>query len=203
MAGGGGAVSSAQAPPGGDAYLAQATAAGQDELVLVDTPGGDRRAEFTAFMAESGPALGRLALFLTGDAHRAEELVQHALVKTYEAWPRVRAGDPHAYARRVVANQRIDTWRRRHREDLTDPSALPHTPQPGGEGQHADRDELVRALRRLPARRRRVVVLRYLVGLPEAQVAADLGISVGTVKSTAARGLAQLRTLLEDDRRNP
>src|SRR5665648_617322 len=62
----------------------------------------------------------------------------------------------------------------------------------------ADRDQLVRALAKLSPRQRRVVVLRHLVGLPEADVAADLGISVGTVKSTSSRALAQLRATLSD-----
>ena len=47
-----------------------------------------------------------------------------------------------------------------------------------------------------PPRQRRIVVLRHFVGLPEAEVAAELGVSVGTVKSTASRGLATLRTAL-------
>lgn len=54
----------------------------------------------------------------------------------------------------------------------------------------------MRALATLTARQRRVVVLRHLVGLTEREVADDLGVSVGTVKSTASRGLAQLRSVL-------
>ena len=61
---------------------------------------------------------------------------------------------------------------------------------------HAERDALVRALAQLSPQRRRVVVLRYLMDLSEREVADDLNISVGTVKSTAARGLGQLRVLL-------
>lgn len=54
----------------------------------------------------------------------------------------------------------------------------------------------MRALAHLSARQRRVVVLRHLVGLSEKEVAEDLGVSVGTVKTTASRGLHRLRTLL-------
>jgi RNA polymerase sigma-70 factor (sigma-E family) len=157
-----------------------------------------RDAEFTAFMAEAEPLLTRTAWLLCGDAHRAEELVQQALVRTYVAWPRARAGDPVAYARRTLSNLRIDTWRKRRREVLvgTDsPPAIGGT-VPSQAQAHAERDVLVRALARLPERRRRVVVLRYLLDLSEREVADDLDISVGTVKSTAARGLAQLRELL-------
>lgn len=186
-----------------------AAGTGAEALDPVDTPAcpdptgtpapPDPHAEFDAFMVASGPALGRLALFLAGDVHRAEELLQQTFVRTWSAWPRVRDGDPHAYARRVMANQRVDTWRRRRREALTAPDDLPEQPVPDG-GQHvADRDQLVRALRALPERRRRVVVLRYLVGLSENEAATTLGVTAGTVKSTAARGLAQLRAVLEQE----
>lgn len=153
--------------------------------------------EFAAFMRDATPALGRLALFLTGDVHRAEELVQQTLVRTFEAWPRARNGDPLAYARRILANQRIDTWRRRRREIITDPALVPDRGVPDGARERAERDQLVRALATLGARRRRVVVLRYLVGLSERDVATELGLPLGTVKSTAARGLAELRELLD------
>jgi RNA polymerase sigma factor (sigma-70 family) len=60
-----------------------------------------------------------------------------------------------------------------------------------------DRDELLRALAELPAGQRTAVVLRYLEELTEAETAAALGCSVGTVKSQTARGLAKLRVLLD------
>jgi RNA polymerase sigma-70 factor (sigma-E family) len=153
----------------------------------------DRDAEFAAFMAADGNALLHTAWLLCGDGHRAEELTQQALVSTYVAWGRVREGDPLAYARRTLANARIDSWRRRRREMLTDPQTMPIGSTPGHDGRVAERDELVRALRSLTARQRRIVVLRHFVGLSEAEVADDLGVSLGTVKSTASRALAQLR----------
>lgn len=174
--------------------------AGPDDRVpgmsTTTRPGAE--AEFSAFVTASAPGLHRTARLLTGDAHRAEELVQATLVKTYLAWPRARATDPEAYARRVLANQRIDTWRRHRREVLTDPAAVPERPSGARAAADtaADRDEVVRALLTLTPRQRRVVVLRYLVGLSEAEVAADLGVSVGTVKSTASRGLERLRAVL-------
>ena len=156
----------------------------------------DTDAEFTAFMQAHAADLLRTAWLLVGDAHRAEELVQHALVRTYAAWPRARRDDPLAYARRTLMNLRIDTWRRRRREVLSAPERLPETRAAGGQGPSDDRDQLVRALALLSPRQRRIVVLRHFVGLPEAEVAAELGISVGTVKSTASRGLATLRAAL-------
>nr|WP_309135152.1 SigE family RNA polymerase sigma factor [Cellulomonas sp.] len=160
-------------------------------------------AEFTAFMAAAGPGLLRTAWLLVGDAHRAEELVQQALVRTYGAWGRVRRGDPAAYTRRTLVNLRTDTWRRRRREVLTAPDELPEDAVASGTGAVHDRDALVRALARLTPRQRRVVVLRHLVGLTEREVADDLGISTGTVKSTASRALAALRSDLAVDAGTP
>lgn len=171
-------------------------------LVEVLAPRGDRgadhEAEFAAFMATAAPLLGRTAWLLCGDVHQADELVQQALVKTYLAWPRARDRDPLAYARRTLANLRIETWRRRRREVLVAPAHLPEHGDAGGTRGYEDRDRLVRALAGLTARQRRIVVLRHFEGLSEAEVAADLGVSVGTVKSTASRSLARLRVVLTD-----
>lgn len=159
----------------------------------------DWDAEFTAFVADHGQALGRTARLLCRDPHRAEELTQLALVRTYVAWGTARRGEPIAYARRVLANARIDTWRTHRREVITSPEDLPEPHQsPAEPAEHPRRDDAVTALHRLPAKRRRVVVLRYVVGLSEREVAETLGISVGAVKSAASRGLTQLRGTLEE-----
>ncbi len=166
----------------------------------IDASAADWDGEFTAFVAQCGQALGRTARLLCGDPHRAEELTQLALVRTYLAWGTARRGEPLAYARRVLANARIDTWRTRRREVLTAPESMPEPrgttvpDDPGG------RDEVVVALHRLPVKRRRVVVLRYVEGLSELEVADTLGISVGAVKSAASRGTAQLRAELKQTR---
>lgn len=187
---------------------ARATVAGgarvrDDEHVDVLAVGGGGVAgafgsdeEFAAFMAEAAPALARTAWLLCGDARRAEELVQQTLVRTYLAWPRARRRDPLAYARRTLANLRIDTWRARRREVLTAPSDLPEGVVESGASRVAERDQLVRALGTLSPRARRIVVLRHLEGMSEREVAEDLGVSLGTVKSTASRALAQLRGAL-------
>jgi RNA polymerase sigma-70 factor (sigma-E family) len=194
--------------PSADEVLAEASSS--DVVVLVGQGRHDRDAAFTAFVAEHQGDLLRTAWLLVGDAHRAEELTQTALVRTYAAWPRAASGDPLAYARRVLVNLRIDTWRRRRREVLVAPEDLPDDAAHPGTSPHrstadhqADRDQLVRALATLTARQRRVVVLRHLVGLPEAEVAEDLGVSVGTVKSTSSRALALLRVALAERPETP
>ena len=98
-----------------------------DESARVLSTGGppDTDAEFTAFMQAHSADLLRTAWLLVGDAHRAEELVQHALVRTYASWSRTRGDDPLAYTRRTLVNLRIDTWRRRRREVLSAPEHLP------------------------------------------------------------------------------
>ncbi|MFB7798469.1 SigE family RNA polymerase sigma factor [Isoptericola sp. NPDC056134] len=160
--------------------------------------GATSEEEFTSFMRDAAPALARTAWLLCGDAHLADELVQQALTRTYLRWSTAREGDPLAYARRVLANLRIDLWRKRRHEVVTAPAELPEgAARRSDADHHADRDRLVRALATLSTRQRRIVVLRHLVGLTEREVAADLGVSVGTVKSTASRGLAQLRSVLE------
>lgn len=169
------------------------------EYVVVRSVGTPltRDQEFTAFVVDHRSTLLRAAWLLVGDAHRAEELAQHALERTYVAWPRARDGNPLAYARRTLVNLRTDSWRRRRREVLVEPTELAdNAPRHDDPERLGDRDRLTRALQSLSERQRRIVVLRYLMDLPEAEVAADLGVSVGTVKSTASRALAELRRVM-------
>lgn len=188
-----GGVSSTGEP----ASPAPAAGSVQDAVVLLDGR-GDRDAEFAAFVRAASPELGRVAWYLCGDPVRAEDLLQHALLRTYLAWGRLHGGDPVAYTRRVLANTRIDIWRKERRESLTAPEAMPDAGADDGAATRAERDRLGRALRALPTQQRRIVALRHLVGLSEAETAAELGVSLGTVKSTASRGLARLRELLAE-----
>jgi RNA polymerase sigma-70 factor (sigma-E family) len=173
-----------------------------DDAAVLDAPRaivvttGTRADRFTTFARERSPELSRIAYLLCGDVHRAADLVQLALERTYRAWNRVGDGDPFAYARRVIATARIDTWRRTKHDVLVAPADLRPGSASDGSQHVVDRDELVRALRQLPAGQRRIVVLRYLLDRTEKQTAEDLGISVGAVKSGASRGLDRLRLIL-------
>jgi RNA polymerase sigma-70 factor (sigma-E family) len=154
-------------------------------------PRPSRDADYVRFVKSVWAHNLRLARMLTGDRHRAEELLQDSLVTLYSHWRRVSArGDPQAYLRRILVNGNVSWWRKRRREQLVD--VVPERGDPrAGEPQY--HDELQRALLRLPAHQRAVVVLRHYEDLSEKVVAATLGCSIGTVKSQNARAVARLR----------
>jgi RNA polymerase sigma-70 factor (sigma-E family) len=149
---------------------------------------------FAEFATGNARRLRHIARLLTGDEHRAEDLLQVALARTYRRWDRVRQyDDPLAYVRRVLVNAHIDWWHRRWRHEVPT-ERLPDAPVAGDlAGDQADRDQLTRALAALAPRERAVIVLRYYADLSEADIARTLGVAAGTVKSTAARALAKLR----------
>lgn len=158
-------------------------------------PKSRRDAEFAAFMTGASAYLGRTAWLLTGDREAAADLLQATLVKTYVAWPRVRPDGALAYARRIMVNLDVDGQRARHGAVVV--AEPPDIPTADRVDEVDDRERLGRLLATLPVRQRRVVVLRYLHDLSEQQVAAELRLPLGTVKSNAARGLAALRVALK------
>ena len=149
-------------------------------------------AAFDDFVAARSAALVRAAYLLCGDRARAEDLVQVALVKTWQRWQRV--GDiehVEAYVRRVVFTSYLAWWRRERETAVSD---VPDRVCRRDDAAAADiRHDVVAALRRLPRGQRAIVVLRFYEDLTEAQTAAVLGCAVGTVKSQTARALARLR----------
>ena len=155
--------------------------------------------QFREFVAARSSALLRTAYLLTGDWSTAEDLLQTALTKTYLAWKRlggIEAVEP--YARRVMVNTSTSWWRRRwHGERPTE--VLPERAGVDEIEQQLDRDLLWRHLRALPNRQRAVLVLRYYEDMSEAQTAAMLDISPGTVKSQTSRALATLRRRMDAD----
>ena len=156
---------------------------------------------FEEFVSASSARLFTLAMLLCG-RHRAEaeDLLQGVLERSYRRWSRIcHGGDPERYVRAMLVNASVDRWRRLRRrpEALSWPAGDPAVPDQSAA--LADRDQLLRALALLPARQRAVIVLRYLEDLSEAQAAAVLGCSAGTVKSQASRALARLRELAGDE----
>ena len=141
--------------------------------------------------------LVRLALLLVGDRPTAEDVVQDVFTRLQARDGRLAGRDDGglAYARAAVVNGCRSV--QRHRVTVHRASAVlpPPDVQDSAEGQALlaeDRRRVLAALSKLPPRRREVLVLRYYLGLSEAEIAATLGISAGAVKSSAARGLATL-----------
>lgn len=150
--------------------------------------------EFREFVRARYADLLRTAYLLTGNRDTAQDLVHEALLKAMRHWRRI--DEPMAYVRRAMVNERTSRWRRIGlRELLT--ATVPDRVSPDSTDGVAVRDELLAALDRLPVRMRTVLVLRYWEDLPEAEVAAVMDCSLGTVKSQAARGLARLREVLD------
>ncbi|MEV0381848.1 SigE family RNA polymerase sigma factor [Nonomuraea sp. NPDC050643] len=151
------------------------------------------RSEYDAFVTAAWHRLLRTAYLLTRDWAVAEDLVQTALMKAWQAWPRIR--DEHeAYVRKIIVNVHSSWWRRRwRRAELTTGSPPDRAQESDHMGQADEREFVWQALGRLPARQRAVVVLRFFEDMTEAQAAETLGCSVGTVKSQTSRALAKLR----------
>jgi RNA polymerase sigma-70 factor (sigma-E family) len=145
--------------------------------------------EFTAWAVGVERRLLRSAYLLTGDLHRAEDLVQEALVKVAMRWDRLREGNPTAYARTILVRDNVSWWRRGRREVLVEDPV-------GVAAVSSDPDTAMvvrRALGRLTPAQRAVVVLRHFDDLSVEETAAVLRVTPGTVKSQNAAGLARLR----------
>lgn len=150
-----------------------------------------REPDFRGFVTARSPALMRTAFLLTGDWQRGEDLLQTAFLHCFRRWDRIE--DHEAYVRRTLVRTYAG-WRRRRWIGETPTNPLPDRPQcPEQLGAVDLRTDLLRLLGELRPRQRAVVVLRYYEDMAESEVAEVLGISPGTVKSQAARGLAHLR----------
>ncbi|GAA1237763.1 SigE family RNA polymerase sigma factor [Oryzihumus leptocrescens] len=161
----------------------------------------------TDLYAAHWASLVRLAWLLVRDQQVAEEAVQDAFVSMHARWQQLR--DPEAalaYLRRSVVNTSRSVVRHRVVEDrhlareASSPTSPWRTTEASAEERavaHEQGEELLSALRGLPRRQREVLVLRYYLDLTEAQIADALGISPGSVKSHAHRGLSSLRTQME------
>ena len=161
---------------------------------------------FRDFVVARSAALQRSAYLLTGDRGEAEDAVQAALVRLYVSWPRIHSSEAtEAYARKVLLRE-VLSWRRKKRVAVGLTGAPPERALLVSPDQVEDRDRLRRALQELPPRQRAVVVLRFYDDLTEAQTAELLGVSTGSVKTHASRGLQRLRASLaaeEEETRSP
>jgi RNA polymerase sigma-70 factor (sigma-E family) len=159
--------------------------------------GSDEPVTFDEYVVSRSPALLRFGAALTGDPYLAEDLVQSALVKAHRHWRTVSTADhPDAYVRRVMVTTHVSAGRKRRvLETLT--SVLPERSLGTDLAEQVgDRDELERAIRRLPPQQRAVLVLRHYAGYEDAAIADVLGCSEGSVRAYASKGATALRAAL-------
>lgn len=153
--------------------------------------------DFREFAAVHGPSLMRAAYVLTGNKHRAEDLLQSVLAKLAARWGAGPPDHPEAYARKALYRELVSWWRvRRHHEvprddlpdrtvaDFSDTSDLKVT--------------LAKALLQLPAKQRALLYLRYYEDRSEAETAEIVGVAVGTVKSQTHKALRRLREVVPE-----
>jgi RNA polymerase sigma-70 factor (sigma-E family) len=146
-------------------------------------------------------ALVRLAAMLVRDTPTAEEVVQDAFIAMHDGWDRLRDTEKAlAYMRQAVVNRSRSVLRHRSVVEKNAPKPAPDMPS----AEHGaltllERSAVIAALRDLPERQREAIVLRYYADLSEAEIAAAMRISRGAVKSHTARGMAALRSALEQD----
>lgn len=152
----------------------------------------------TELYAREYRKLVRLAVLLLGDVQSAEEAVQDAFIAMHSGWESVRDADKaFPYLRRAVVNKARSVLR--HRLVTAKYAPAPPPDEPSAEQrvlESLERSAVVVALRGLPVRQREAIVLRYYAGLSEAEIAAAMGVSKGSVKSHTARGMSTLRATL-------
>lgn len=133
----------------------------------------------------------QVAFTMLGTRPEAEDLAQEALARAYLHWKKI---EPYAtpWVLRVTGNLAIDVLRRRRLAERVSVGPVAGVVE-------GERIDLQRALAGISRRQRSAVVLRYFADMSEAEVAATLGCSVGTVKKHTSRGLLTLRRLLETE----
>jgi RNA polymerase sigma-70 factor (sigma-E family) len=149
---------------------------------------------YDRFFDECLPSVLGLARRLTGNPSQAEDIAIEALGRAYAHWEKVRQMEhARAWVLRVTTNLVIGQARRRRIELPTGAT------EPDVADVVALRLALLATMRTLPRRQREAVALRYLVDMPEREVAAAMGVTAGSVKKHLSRGLAALRAALGTD----
>jgi RNA polymerase sigma-70 factor (ECF subfamily) len=150
-------------------------------------------AEFRQFFQENRTQLVALAYLWCGDREEAVDLAQETLTRTWEHWGSVsRHPNPEAWARRVLHNLCTSRWRRRKLE-----RSHATTSSKSQEGVPDEMEiDVARLVARLAPKPRRALVLHDVVGLSVSEIAVEMGVSEGTVRSWLSRSRATLRSQL-------
>lgn len=131
---------------------------------------------------------------MAGDPHRAEDLVQAALIRTHSHWRRVSViARPDLYVRRAILNEHISSRRSRWAGVLLRPGALEARSSPDPAGASVERSEMLQRLQAVSPRQRAVLILRFYEDMSDTEIAAVLDCSFGTVRGHVSRALATLR----------
>ncbi|MEH0936171.1 SigE family RNA polymerase sigma factor [Micromonospora psammae] len=153
--------------------------------------------EFDAFYAACAGRIVGHVYALTGNRSEAEDAVAEAFTRAWQRWATVREADsPEAWVRRVASRAAVSSWRktfnrvRAHRRAAAVDQSVP--------GLNEDHVALLQALQQLSANQRRAVVLHHLNDLSVAEVAAEMQVPVGTVKSYLARGRRAMAGMLTE-----
>jgi RNA polymerase sigma-70 factor (sigma-E family) len=145
-------------------------------------------------------AMVRLALLLVDDRETAEDVAQDAFAALHRRWDSLSTQDAAiGYLRACVVNGARSVLRRRRtvrRNPQPAEDLLTVGPADGRVLLAEEHREVIAALRQLPARQREVIVLRYWSELSEPEIASTLGISIGSVKSSASRGRDAIAAIL-------
>jgi RNA polymerase sigma-70 factor (sigma-E family) len=151
--------------------------------------------EYIEYVTARLPALRRLAYVLSGDAHRADDLVQQTITALFVRWRKIRTV---AHLDRYVRSMLVHTFIDERRLAWAKVRLFHEIPEQAAPVDHGfeDRTVLHAALAQVPRRQRAVLVLRFIYDLSVSEVAESLGCSEGTVKSQTSRGLTTLRKLL-------
>lgn len=151
---------------------------------------------FDDWYRDAYPRLLASLVVMTGDRSVAEDVAAEACSRCLERWDGGRApDDPSAWTYTVAVNLVRRTWRRRQKERDLLATVVPASSLAPGDPEL----ELWRAVAALPDRARLAIVLRYLAGLPEADIAAAMGVAPGTVAATLSKARARLGLALEAD----
>jgi len=171
------------------------TEAAVDQRELVERA---KRGDHDAFAGLVDPALARLdaaARLILRDPELARDAVQEALIRAWRDLPGLRDPDRFdAWLHRLTVNSCLDLARRRRRRPIeVEISPIDSPASPDLSGALADRELIDGALKRLDPGHRAVVALHFLLGMPLSDVAASLGIPIGTAKSRLHYALAAMR----------
>jgi RNA polymerase sigma-70 factor (sigma-E family) len=194
--------SSSRFPALGGAVAPGSTGADGAVSGTADAGQPDARQAVSALYEAHAVGLIRLAIVMLGDRPAAEDVVQEAFCGLYRRWGQLDdPGNAQRYVRSAVLNGCRSALRRLHRESR---SARPDEWLETSESAealalvNAEHRAVLSALRRLPARQREALVLRFYLDLPEPEIARSMGVSPGTVKSTTSRALAALGRLVQE-----